>query len=410
MSKKNFIQWLRERIFGKSGSNTEATKQTEQETEATERMRRGQRQIVVVMILSAMIILFGAFSGGFSKDAWLAAMSCLLIASGCSILGVFGGFVFGIPKSAVGPVTSNGSGAHNGSGAGSIVVGKTPPSNLEEIAEWLSKLLLGAGLTQVDDISRRLITAGTTIGKLPGIRDVADVGNTGVGNVVFGVGLILVYIVGGFLIGFLWARLNLGKALKEADAEKLEKALEKAEQAEIKAESAKEAVEKASNVVPAEAAKAALSITEFGVGAASRFEAKLESMTTEAKVIPFDQIVPGNIPNDPWKGVFGGKSVVNGRELKAEVKEDSTDSDYYSIHLEVVSTDSSKPLGDAVRFFLHDSFKNDKPIVPVKDGRATLDLYSYGAFTVGAYVDGGATLLELDLATLPDAPSRFKEN
>jgi len=62
-----------------------------------------------------------------------------------------------------------------------------------------------------------------------------------------------------------------------------------------------------------------------------------------------------------------------------------------------------------VQFFLHDTFKNDRPIVTVgPNGAAELKLTAWGAFTVGAIADDGRTKLELDLQTLEDAPVEFR--
>ena len=77
--------------------------------------------------------------------------------------------------------------------------------------------------------------------------------------------------------------------------------------------------------------------------------------------------------------------------------------------LVVVSTDARRPLSGQVEFHLHPTFSPSIRTVGVKDGKATLELEGYGAFTVGAKVDGGATRLELDLAKIAEAPKAFRE-
>lgn len=121
-------------------------------------------------------------------------------------------------------------------------------------------------------------------------------------------------------------------------------------------------------------------------------------------------IVPGTFYDDPWKGVFGGKNEVNNRRLSAIVTPMAEDSDWYKIHLIVESTSpKNSPLKNRVQFFLHDSFHNDRPEVPVRpDGIAELYLKAWGAFTVGVLTDDGETRLELDLAELQDAPYKFR--
>ncbi len=48
-------------------------------------------------------------------------------------------------------------------------------------------------------------------------------------------------------------------------------------------------------------------------------------------------------------------------------------------------------------------------VVHAKDGVARLELLTYGAFTVGAIADDGATLLELDLSADPRFPKKLRE-
>ena len=101
---------------------------------------------------------------------------------------------------------------------------------------------------------------------------------------------------------------------------------------------------------------------------------------------------------------------MNSRRLDADVQRIAGGKDLYSIELSVESTEPEKrPLNGEVRFFLHDTFANDRPVVTVgPDGRAELRLKAWGAFTVGALADGGDTKLELDLSDLPNAPDDFR--
>jgi hypothetical protein len=119
---------------------------------------------------------------------------------------------------------------------------------------------------------------------------------------------------------------------------------------------------------------------------------------------------PGTAHDDPWKGVFGGEPIANGRRIDAKVEPLGVDGQLFTVRLRVTSTTPSRPMGDAVQFFLHPSFGNDRPVVAVgPSGAAELVLRAYGAFTVGVLADNGETRLELDLAELPHAPRAFRE-
>jgi len=82
-------------------------------------------------------------------------------------------------------------------------------TNLEQISDWLTKILVGVGLTQVSTLPAAL-------------REYADFVGTGLGNFlnsgVFSIALLLFFLINGFLISYLWTRLHLAGALRQADA------------------------------------------------------------------------------------------------------------------------------------------------------------------------------------------------
>jgi len=115
------------------------------------------------------------------------------------------------------------------------------------------------------------------------------------------------------------------------------------------------------------------------------------------------EIQSGKNPEDPWAGQFGGNSETNNRRLEASIKPYPNRSDLALLKLVVRSTDVKEPLEGVVQFYLHPTFfENDKPIVPVINGKAELNTSIWGSFTVGAIADEGGTLLELDLSKNPD--------
>jgi len=102
---------------------------------------------------------------------------------------------------------------------------------------------------------------------------------------------------------------------------------------------------------------------------------------------------------DPNKGQFGGSPDVSGRKLMATIKPDAgRRSARCRVVIKVVSTDSNRPLTGKVRLHLHPTFGRwSNYFVDVKNGVAQDEIVSYGAFTIGAEADEGATRLELDL-------------
>lgn len=136
---------------------------------------------------------------------------------------------------------------------------------------------------------------------------------------------------------------------------------------------------------------------------------KLEHERSQSEAFKsLDQISPGSVPDDPWKGVFG-RSENENRKLEAKVIQGGNPG-YYRVYLRLRSLNPGvNPLKGSVQFFLHDTFANCKPVVAVgPNGIAELTLDAWGAFTVGAIADSGLTRLELDLAEIEEAPAPFK--
>ena len=78
-------------------------------------------------------------------------------------------------------------------------------SNLEQISDWLTKLLVGAGLVQLTNVPGGLRSLGEFLGE-----DMSVPNSTAfsASAVVYGAGL-------GFVAGYLWTRLRLARSLRK---------------------------------------------------------------------------------------------------------------------------------------------------------------------------------------------------
>lgn len=81
-------------------------------------------------------------------------------------------------------------------------------TNLEQISDWLTKILVGVGLTQIATIPATLKEYAAFVG--PGFGNYANSG-------VFSIALLLFFLVDGFLISYLWTRLYFASALRQAE-------------------------------------------------------------------------------------------------------------------------------------------------------------------------------------------------
>jgi hypothetical protein len=130
---------------------------------------------------------------------------------------------------------------------------------------------------------------------------------------------------------------------------------------------------------------------------------------TRARPLAKEAVAPPPELKDGNKNRFGGKPVSDGRKLSARVKPFPGSSELFAIRALVESTDpATNPLieGTPVILHLHPSFRQNEIQKPVKNGAATVECVSLGAFTIGAEVED--VRLDLDLARdVPGAPVAF---
>lgn len=113
---------------------------------------------------------------------------------------------------------------------------------------------------------------------------------------------------------------------------------------------------------------------------------------------------PVTAPDDPHKGRFGGQPGKNGFTAAASFHR-TNKPDWTRI---IVSVEGVAPDGDEVHFHLHDSFRPQVLRKAFRKGRAQVEVMAWGGFTVGIWLPKQAVELELDLATIPDAPEGIR--
>jgi hypothetical protein len=151
--------------------------------------KRRRRQWVWVwlipVVMTTGVMAVAAYSVAlhmWSVFAYGTAISCAAIIGGGLV-----GFIFGIPRSA--------SNAHREPGEG-----YRDNSNLEQISDWLTKILVGVGLVQLGHATN-------------GISHLASAMKPGFGGEAssagFGLAIALFYAGTGFLYLYLWSRTGL---------------------------------------------------------------------------------------------------------------------------------------------------------------------------------------------------------
>jgi hypothetical protein len=140
----------------------------------------------------------------------------LLISGASLVSGCLLGFLFGIPralqaeKTEVNNVSLQPAVDSNGKVERKDENGTAyrPNTNLEQISDWLTKILVGISLVQINSFPGLLIRYANFIS--PGIGNYNS-------SKVFAITILFFYLTCGFLIGYLWTRLYFAGALRQAD-------------------------------------------------------------------------------------------------------------------------------------------------------------------------------------------------
>jgi hypothetical protein len=199
-------------------------------TEKNEDLRQTMRALVYAALIGIGGVTFYALATG---STWAVGFSIIgvgiLIAGAAFLIGSLLGFLFGIPKTiqqashatpmALGPqqrdqqsvVSSQDAATGGGVGQNNRSASYRVNTNLEEISDWLTKILVGVGLTQLSKILGQFwLVAGKfaeAFGGAPGST---------AGQAVVAV-LMVHFLTTGFFFGYLLTRLFLTGAFIRAE-------------------------------------------------------------------------------------------------------------------------------------------------------------------------------------------------
>ncbi len=149
-----------------------------------------------------VVAILGVSNAGFGRMA--AMLGGVLLAAASALAGGFFGFLFGIPHSKQGPETVIAS-----ANGGRQYVENT---NLEQISDWLTKIIIGLTLVQYQKISDFLAGAGKSFGP------VLISGGNGAVAQALAIALILYFFLTGFLFFYLWTRIYMEALLRRQHA------------------------------------------------------------------------------------------------------------------------------------------------------------------------------------------------
>jgi len=154
----------------------------------------------VIAIGVAVLVGFAAAQTGANPGV-VAALG-VLTAGAAWITGLLLGFIFGLPQPSARTSTSD---QRTYGQTESDQASAEAPTNLEHIADWLTKLIVGAGLTQLTKLPGQLDSLANYIGK--GMGDVKA-------YKLFALAICIFFSLCGFLYGYLWGRLFMPGAFR----------------------------------------------------------------------------------------------------------------------------------------------------------------------------------------------------
>lgn len=168
-----------------------------------------------LVVPSALAVVVYTLIGGSWSDFGVAAM----VAVGGFAAGAGLGFLFGIPRTLAADggqvIQVDEHGRPLAPGAQPVRDGRTrylPNTNLEDISNWLTKVLVGAGLVEltrgIRALGRLAEDVAVSFGGRAGERGAAW---------AFSLGLLVAFPVGGFLTGYVYTRLRLAVSFARAD-------------------------------------------------------------------------------------------------------------------------------------------------------------------------------------------------
>jgi hypothetical protein len=168
-----------------------------------------RRLMYVAGIGSFLIFVYGFRYGAEGAATIFSVISSGLMAGGAALLvGGLLGFLFGVPHTRDEGTGQQRNRSDQQTDKRDSSTSYRPNTSLEQIADWLTKILVGVGLVQIQAIP----------GKLVGIANYVARGlGGGSGSDTFALAILIYFSVCGFVFGFLWARLYLPRWFRDAD-------------------------------------------------------------------------------------------------------------------------------------------------------------------------------------------------
>jgi tetratricopeptide (TPR) repeat protein len=190
----------------------------------------------LLLLLCAGLTIVGGMGPGDPSAGLLWALACL-------VSGFLAGFLFGVPRVPAEEAPGASAAADRAAGRPYRI---RPNTNLEQISDWLTKILVGVTLVQLEKLPRLFGRATAFVG--------ASLGAPAARYAPYAGGMILYFTVLGFLGGYLLTRLFFAGAFSRAD-QSAARSIDRGDAAEV--QSAQIGIDEPAEGVPTAARSAA---------------------------------------------------------------------------------------------------------------------------------------------------------
>lgn len=160
------------------------------------RLRRSAEVGAGILLLACVV--YAASVGSNAEEGWEIFGVAVTVSAAAAAAGGLLGFLFGIPKTLQSDAPS--------SDGSTRYLGNT---NLEQISDWLTKIIVGLGLVQLGRALPALARLGESLG--PMLGDVSS-------SPGFGLSLCIYSAVVAFVVVYLWTRVDLRREMMIADS------------------------------------------------------------------------------------------------------------------------------------------------------------------------------------------------
>ena len=160
----------------------------------------GNPTFYLVVVASAAGV--GIVAAAMLGNVWIAVVAGLA----AFLVGGLFGFIFGIPRYA----TSEAAGLLASDTSAPAAIKYRANTNLEQVSDWLTKIIVGLGLTQFSTILAKVNQWSAALGS-------ALTGEPGGVGQVAGCSLLVLGALTGFVFFYLWARVYLARMFQKAE-------------------------------------------------------------------------------------------------------------------------------------------------------------------------------------------------